>query len=146
MDARTPQVVVGVDGSELSVQALEWAAVYAQLVGAEVLAVTVWDIPASIFVTLTTTEEEVARGAIGMLNRVTGEVAARHPGVTFHERVVEQRPSIGLVRAARDADLLVIGSHGRGELPGVHLGSVASYCLHHAPCPVLVYRRAASGR
>jgi len=32
----------------------------------------------------------------------------------------------------------VVGGHGRGELPGMHLGAVASYCTHHAPCPVVV--------
>ena len=40
----------------------------------------------------------------------------------------------------------MIGSHGRGELPGMHLGSVASYCVHHAPCPVVVIRGAHTGR
>ena len=38
------------------------------------------------------------------------------------------------------ADMLVIGSRGEGELPGMHLGSTASYCVHHAPCPVVVLR------
>jgi nucleotide-binding universal stress UspA family protein len=49
-----------------------------------------------------------------------------------------------LTGMATDADTLVIGSHGRGELPGMHLGSVASYCVHHAPCPVVLLREAAA--
>jgi nucleotide-binding universal stress UspA family protein len=56
------------------------------------------------------------------------------------------RPAHALTDAAAEADLLVVGSHGRGELPGMHLGSVAGYCVHHAPCPVLVYRVSAVGR
>jgi nucleotide-binding universal stress UspA family protein len=57
---------------------------------------------------------------------------------------VEQgRPARVLTHLAEGADLLVVGSHGRGELPGMHLGSVASYCAHHAPCPVVVLRGAA---
>lgn len=35
---------------------------------------------------------------------------------------------------------LVVGSHGYGALPGMHLGSVATNCVHNAPCPVLVHR------
>ncbi|MGH4010822.1 MAG: universal stress protein [Pseudonocardiaceae bacterium] len=40
----------------------------------------------------------------------------------------------------------MIGSHRQGELPGMHLGSVASYCVHHAPCPVVVVRGLHTGR
>jgi nucleotide-binding universal stress UspA family protein len=41
---------------------------------------------------------------------------------------------------ARDADLLVVGSHGRGALTEMLLGSVGHGCVHHAPCPVVVVR------
>ena len=43
-----------------------------------------------------------------------------------------------LIDEAEHAELLVVGGHRRGELPGMHLGSVATYCIHHAACPVTV--------
>jgi nucleotide-binding universal stress UspA family protein len=44
------------------------------------------------------------------------------------------------VRAASGADMLVVGSRGHGGFTGALLGSVSQYCVHHAPCPVLVLR------
>jgi nucleotide-binding universal stress UspA family protein len=46
--------------------------------------------------------------------------------------------AVVLTGEAGRAELLVVGGHGRGELPGMHLGSVATYCIHHAACPVTV--------
>jgi len=59
-------------------------------------------------------------------------------------RTREGRAAHVLTSEATPEDTLVIGSHGRGELPGMHLGSTASYCVHHAPCPVVVLRGAAA--
>ena len=47
-------------------------------------------------------------------------------------------PAVVLAKETQDADLPVIGRHGHGELPGMHLGSIASYCVHDAPCPVTI--------
>lgn len=57
------------------------------------------------------------------------------------ESLVLNRPAgIELARESEGADLLVLGCHSRVDRHGLHLGSVASYCTHHAPCPVLIYR------
>ncbi len=52
--------------------------------------------------------------------------------------MVHGHPAEVLLRAAEHADLLVIGSRGRGDLAGLVLGSVGHAVLHHAPCSVAV--------
>jgi nucleotide-binding universal stress UspA family protein len=141
-----PFIVVGVDGSELSLHALRWAARHARLIGAEILAVTGYEIPWTIVVSPTQTEADYHDAARDALLRAVREALGADPDVRVETRLVEKRPAHALTEAAEGAQLLVVGSHGRGELPGMHMGSVATYCVHHAPCPVLVVRGAWTGR
>jgi nucleotide-binding universal stress UspA family protein len=62
--------------------------------------------------------------------------AKEHPEVTVIRRVVAGTPRAALLGAAADAQMLVVGSRGRGGLDRMCLGSVAQAALHHAPCPV----------
>lgn len=144
-DAR-PVIVVGVDGSELSIGAARWAARYAKLIGADVIAVTGYDIPWTIFLAPTATEADYAMSAQKALDVSVETALGPDPDVRVEKRLIAQRPAFALTGTAEGAELLVIGSHGRGELPGMHLGSVASFCVHHAPCPVLVFRGEHTGR
>jgi nucleotide-binding universal stress UspA family protein len=137
---------VGVDGSDLSVAALRWAVAHARLVGGRILAVTGYEIPWTIVVTPTYTEADYERDARAALDRSVAAAVNADSDVSVEVRLVETRPAHALTDAAQGAALLVVGSHGRGELPGMHLGSVAGYCVHHAPCPVLVYRGQRTGR
>ncbi len=146
-DPRTdPLIVVGVDGSDLAVAALAWAAEHARQIGARLLVVTAYDVPWTIFFAPTYTEADYARDAEAALEKSVSAALGDEPGIEVDKRVVADRAAHALTQAAAEAYLLVVGSHGRGELPGMHLGSVAGYCVHHAPCPVLVFRTAASGR
>ena len=61
-----------------------------------------------------------------------------HAGVTVASEVVEGRAADVLVRAAQDADLLVLGSHGHDRVYRTVLGSVAQECVESARCPVVV--------
>jgi len=70
------------------------------------------------------------------------EALGPDPGVRVVTRVGQQRPAAALAEEAAHADLLVIGSHGRGELPDVRPGSLVSYCTHHAACLVVVAQQA----
>jgi nucleotide-binding universal stress UspA family protein len=58
--------------------------------------------------------------------------------VTIERRVVTGSASDGLVRSAREGDLLVVGSRGLGGFKGLLLGSVSQQVVHHAPCPVVI--------
>lgn len=135
-----PIVVVGVDGSDGSRDALRWAARHARLIGAEVHAVTGWDVPATIFVTPTYHGSDYQREARSVLEATVEETLGKEPDVPVELRLVQDRAALALTREAKDAELLVVGSQGRAGLPGMHLGSVANYVVHHAPCPVVVVR------
>jgi nucleotide-binding universal stress UspA family protein len=121
----TGRVVVGVDGSPAALAALTWAAGEARLRGAELVVWTVADRTGADVVTA-----PVSRSAV---DECTGgyPLTVRHG---WGDAAAE------LVAAGADADLLVVGSRGRGPLTGLVLGSVSRACLAHAPCPVVVVR------
>lgn len=140
----TERIVVGIDGSPDSKQALRWAVTQAERTGGEVDAITAWEVPVTIMLLPAASEADYADHAVRTLEETLEEVLGDEPPVVVHARALEGRAAHVLTHAARGADLLVVGTHGRGELPGMHLGSVASYCVHHAPCPVVVLRGAAA--
>jgi nucleotide-binding universal stress UspA family protein len=144
--ASSPVIVVGADGSDLSVQAVRWAADQARRTQASLVVVTGYEIPWTIIVAPTYTEADYARDAQALLDHTVDEALGAEPDVPVERRLVQRRPAHALTEAAEGAQLLVVGSHGRGEIPGMHLGSVATFCVHHAPCPVLVFRGVHTGR
>ncbi len=133
-------VVVGVDGSEPSVAAVRWAAEQARRLGAEMRAVMAWDTPTRMFLVPEYSDADFQRHAADLLDSTLFDALGPEPDVPVHAVLVQDRAGPALAAAAEGAELLVVGAHGRGELPGVHLGSVASYCVHHASCPVVVLR------
>ncbi len=141
-----PLIVVGVDGSDLSVEALRWAIGHARLVGGEILAVLSWEIPMAFTPAPSFAGYEFESDGQRVIDAAVAAVAPEAGDVPIAAKVVRLQPRAALLEAADGADLLVVGSHGVGALPGLHLGSVASYVVHHAPCPVLVYRTATTGR
>ena len=141
-----PVIAVGIDGSELSVEALRWAVGQARLLGAEVHAVMAWDIPLAFYPSPSFADIDFEADGKEVLSRAVEAVREEAGDVLIRDELVHLQPRQALVQAAQGASLLVIGSHGVGTLPGMHLGSIASYCVHHAPCPVLVYRTAGTGR
>jgi len=139
-ESKQPFIVVGADGSPESSGALRWAIEHARLIGARVVVATAFDIPVTVMVTPTYTDEDYARDAQEALDRTIRGANVDTTGVDVESRLVQDRPALALITMARGAEVLVVGAKGHGELPGLHLGSVASYCVHHAPCPVVVYR------
>lgn len=134
------RIVAGVDGSAPSRLALEWAITEARLRHGRVRAVTAWEFP------------PVTVGMEGLIHdpgvfpqaarSLQDETLKRvdSAGVTVTGEVIQGHAATVLLRAAEDADLLVVGSRGLGGFTGLLLGSVSAQVLHHSPCPVLVVR------
>nr|WP_225321079.1 universal stress protein [Streptomyces luteolifulvus] len=135
-----PLIVVGVDGSEASKAALRWAARQAELTGAELRPVQAWRPPPTYGIPVDYSDTDFEEHTRENLRRTVEEMLGEHPKVSAAPQVVEGHPSSVLPAAARDADLLVVGSHGRGAFKGMLLGSVSQHCVQHATCPVLVVR------
>lgn len=139
------RIVVGVDGSASSKQALRWAADEAQRSGAALQVVMAWDNP---YRDMWLPSDPPGTDRLALVKRtVTGlvdEVLGSPPPVAVDATAAEGPPAQVLVRAAGGADLLVVGSRGHGGFAGVLIGSVSLHCVSHAPCPVVVVRDAAS--
>ena len=151
MGIEEPFIVVGVDGSAQSIKALEWGVRHAKLLGAKVHAIGAWDVPITIFITFTYVEDDYGRDATEVFDRAIAVAVEAlgddGAGVVIETHLVQEPPRKALHDAAVGAISLVVGSHGHGgSFPGVHLGSIASYCVHHAPCPVVVIRDLHDGR
>lgn len=131
-------IVVGVDGSDGSSDALRWAADQAALTGASVRAVASWRWPN--YVTRVPPGADPAGDTERMLEEAVAPVRASHPSVNFSEHVVQGPPGPALLTQAENATLLVVGARGRAAFPGMLLGSVAEYCVRNGPCPVVVVR------
>lgn len=151
------RIVVGIDGSENAARALTWAADEAALHGAALEVVYVYEHHPSwmsyaysegmsaaqvdaLRKSIETSAKEAEQHAHAVVDRVIGD-ATIADGVKTEPIVVEgSRPAEELVRLSKDADLLVVGSRGRGGFTGLLLGSVSQQCATHAECPVVIIR------
>ena len=135
------RIVVGIDGSPSSREALCWAVRQAALTGSVVDAVIAWHDPSSYngygWLIADTSYAEVAAKT---LSETVDSVITAGSGVTVRQRVVEGHPAQVLLDTADSADLLVVGSRGHGGFASMLLGSVSQHCVEHSPCPVLVIR------
>jgi nucleotide-binding universal stress UspA family protein len=137
------RIVVGVDGSEGSEKALRWAARQAELTGAKLEAVTGWEYPAFYGWAPAVPEDYDYEDLAGRAQaKVIDEVFGSGRPATLETQVVARHPAVALVEASEGADLLVVGSRGYGGFADALLGSVSTYCVHHAHCPVVVIRPA----
>jgi len=135
-------IVVGVDGSESSKEALRWAARQAQITGAKLLAVMTWEYPTSFgWAPPYPTEFDPELDTQKALGAIVEEALGADRPVEVESIVVEGDPATELLEAAKGADLLVVGSRGHGAFTGMMLGSVSQRCMTHASCPVMVVHR-----
>lgn len=137
------KVVVGVDGSDQSKAAMDWAIEEARLRSGEVQALTAWTFPYVSDAMGTAWDYEIfQKDAQAILEAELERVKDRGVGITG--KIVEGNPASALIEASRDADLVALGSRGHGGFTGMLLGSVSHQTIHHAHCPVLVIREAAT--
>ncbi len=132
-------IVVGVDGSEQSRRAMDWAVEEARLRKGQVLALTAWHFPyVGDYMGQTWDYGVFQADAQAILDEELARVRDRGANLTGH--IVQSSPAAMLVDASREADLVAVGSRGRGGFTGMLLGSVSTQTVHHAHCPVLVFR------
>lgn len=128
-------VVVAVDGSEASREALREGHRMAELLGAPLAAVTSWHLSRGLFPPESWNPETDA----GLL--LTDSIREAFRGMLLpvvHHVTVNGAPAESLIKLSADAALLVLGSRGHSGIAGVMLGSVSSVCAAHAQCPVLI--------
>ena len=135
-DIRT--IVVGVDGSEASVEALRQAQILAVPLSATLVALASWDVPPVYdgYVAMGIDDFDVRAGQI--LQETVAKAFGQETPANVEPRLVQGHPRYTLIEASRDADMVVVGRRGHGGFGGLLIGSVSSALVAHAHCPVLV--------
>jgi len=132
------RIVVGVDGSPPSQQALRWAAHFAAIFGAQLEAVTAWEYPPSYGWAAIAPEWDPAHDMQKVLHDAMRAVFGDQPPPGMQLRVREGGAAKVLLDACKGAVMLVVGSRGHGGFAGLLLGSVSANVAEHAPCPVFI--------
>lgn len=135
-------IVVGLDGSESSLDAFRWAVDEARRRRWGVKAVLAWGRPyvVPVYGHFSDAEWLQEHAELQLRNWLKDELG-EDPGIDVQREVQEGPPARVLLGAARDAGLLVVGSRGRGGFASLVLGSVSQQCAQHARCPVMILRR-----
>lgn len=140
-----PGIIVGVDGSSHSQNALHWALLEAGARRAPLTVITVHEVAASGWggsvqfpvdeviaqKEKTAVQEVVDKAAVQLGDAAPPEIAVQ---------VLIGQPAPLLIEASKDADLLVVGSRGNGGFARLLLGSVSIQVAEHAQCPVTIVR------
>ena len=139
------RIVVGIDGSDHSKRALQWALDEARLRKASLSVVYAWMLP--VYATgygfapgALIDPASMSDAASTQLDRTVDEVVGDAKDVPVERKAIEGMAASVLVEEADGADLLVVGSRGHGGFAGLLLGSVSQQCAHHATCPVVIIR------
>lgn len=133
-------VLVGVDGSAHSQAALRFAFEAAAERGADLVAMQVWEeTPGVVPLSDERLQQHQDRVRRSLAEQLAGW-GEKYPGVAVHAVAQRGHPVLELTKAARDAQLVVVGHRGAGGFAGLLLGSVATGILHHAPWVAAVVR------
>jgi nucleotide-binding universal stress UspA family protein len=139
-----PGIIVGVDGSDGSRHALEWAMREAALRRAPLTVLTVHQVPAGhwsgiplIYPEDLPAQERARTAAEEAVSKIASELGGASPA-SVHVRAVSGLAARELLAASGDAELVVIGSRGAGGFADLLMGSVSTQVVNHAACPVVV--------
>lgn len=140
----TQRIVVGIDDSDSARQALHWAMNEAELRKVPVHAIhtltyVTWAEP-WVIPSVDNVRESVMADAKSFLSTEIEKALQEHVGVQVEQVVAEGPAAEILIEASKDAEMVVVGSRGRGGFAGLLLGSVSQHVVHHAHCPVVVVR------
>jgi nucleotide-binding universal stress UspA family protein len=137
-DSPLPITIVGLDGSVASVQAFQWALRYTQQTGGSLEIVSAWARPTSYGLPLVVGGLDPEVEGKTILEQALAESGL--PAERVKATAIHGSPTEVLVAESAHANLLVVGSRGRGGVAELLLGSVSTYCVHHSHCPVVVVR------
>lgn len=148
LPSRDHGIVVGYDDSERSRKAVDYALFAAEMHGAPVRFVRVWNdmgtmLAAATYVdgaAIAMDDSAQREGARAAFEHRLAELRSAHPDIDISGDFVEGDPTSCLAESAKKAALLVVGTRGRGGFRGMMLGSVSHGLLHSSPCPVAVVR------
>ena len=138
------EIVVGVDGTKSSERALAWAYAEAARRGAPLRAVTTWlwdpgdavPLGGTPTIDLELVAREIQDGALNPV--IKAAEAAVPQQVEVIRQVLRGTPADALIAASKGAELVVVGTHGRGPVRQFLMGSVSQAVIRHAKCPVVV--------
>jgi nucleotide-binding universal stress UspA family protein len=139
-------IVVGVDGSSHSRNALDWALAESALRHTPLTVMTVspvassiWGVSAQHYGADEQNRENVRQATQQIVDKAIAD-ADDKSARTVTVQAVSGLPADELIKASQDADLLVVGARGAGGFVKLMMGSVSSQVTHHAYCPVVVVR------
>ena len=139
-----PGIIVGVDGSEISRRALDWAVREAGLRGTALTVLAVhqvatnhWTGTAELYPADQPITETMRRAAEEAVQKAVSQAGEPAPA-SVTVRAVSGLPAQELLGASSDADLVVVGTNSGGGLSQMLLGSVTNKVVNHAACPVVV--------
>jgi nucleotide-binding universal stress UspA family protein len=136
-------IVVGIDGSPPSRDALRWAAGQALLQQSDLHIVVAWNMPNMLGWAVPLPEDfDPERPAVDVIKDAQASLSSDYPGLAVHTHVEEGLASRCLITTAEavGASLLVVGARGHGEVTGMLIGSVGEYVATHSKCPVVIVR------
>lgn len=141
-------VVVGVDDSEASSRALSEAFGIAGSLHAQLTVAHMWELDAAVGMGDLGGQGNMDWPLLEVLQNqqrqrvdaLVAPLARKHPNAHITTEFEDTSPAKGLVELSRQSQLVVVGSHGRGRIADVILGSVSQNLIQHAECPVLVVR------
>ena len=137
-DSGERRIVVGVDGSGHSQQALRWAAHFAAVFGARLEAVSCWEYPPSFGWAAIAPEWSPDQDMEKVLDDTVLAVFGDQPPSGMRRQVIEGGAARVLLDSCAGAVMLVVGSRGHGGFAGLLLGSVSASVAEHASCPVFI--------